>query len=634
MPLRKRLSLVAAAAVGIAIVLVAIVSYVVVRGELRGQVDDALRAQLVAAQSGFHTIDQAPPGIPASAGGPAQYVQYVDASGHPSHRLGDITLPINAQALKIASTGTGTYMGDIHVGDNHLRELMFPALLGLPNGQELMVAVQLARPLNQVDHVLSELRLILALLGLGGIALAGALGRIASRRVLAPLAEVAQTAEQIGETDDLSLRLKIHADDEVGQLATRFNAMLDRLEASRSALDESVSAQRQLVADASHELRTPITSLRTNIEVLLAGAKLDEEDRRRLLSDVVEQSEELTALVGDLIDLARGDLPPGSTDDVRLDRIAEESVSRSRRNSPGVRFSTALEPVIVEGVPERLERAINNLLDNAARHSPPGGTSRSSSTTTACAFATMEPASTNRIFHTSSIASSAARTRAASRARDSASRSCARSPSSTAVRSARTMLLTAARSSRSGCRRRRVRLTGPVGGRLTRAHRRHGRRTQTLGARRGPRDPGPTRRQEALAQEPEQDREDRCRDQHQQRRSVAAAADHANQADPDRDRRHRCQQGRVRAVAGEVLARGHLEDAGGADHEPDDKRRGAAADQPHDDCDEAREDRDLRDRDAAERTRRPLAFGPELALAAPRLLRGGRLALGALLAAR
>ena len=191
--------------------------------------------------------------------------------------------------------------------------------------------------------------------------------------MLAPLAEVAQTAEQIGQTDDLSHRLRIHADDEVGQLATRFNNMLERLEGSRAELDESVRAQRQLVADASHELRTPVTSLRTNIEVLLAGGELLEEDRRRLLADVVEQSEELSALVGDLIELARGDLPPDATEDTRLDRIVDESLARAHRNSPEVVFEASLVPVIVEGAPERLGRAVNNLLDNAARHSPPGG---------------------------------------------------------------------------------------------------------------------------------------------------------------------------------------------------------------------------------------------------------------------
>ncbi len=276
--------------------------------------------------------------------------------------------------VRVARGASGPYLDDVRVGGSHLRVLtvQLPGQFNIGSNVET-VAVQLARPLNGVDHILASLRLVLLLLCAFGVALAATLGRLAAGRVIAPLSEVAQTAEQIAETDDLSLRLRIRADDEVGQLARRFNHMLERLESSRSELDESVRAQRQLVADASHELRTPVTSLRTNIEVLLEGGKLEEEDRRRLLADVVEQSEELSGLVGDLIELARGDLPPGTTEAIRLDRVIEESLVRARRNYPHVRVSASLEPRVVEGAPDRLGRAINNLLDNAARHSPPDG---------------------------------------------------------------------------------------------------------------------------------------------------------------------------------------------------------------------------------------------------------------------
>ena len=155
-------------------------------------------------------------------------------------------------------------------------------------------------------------------------------------------------------------------------MAERFNEMLERLEISRGALDASVTAQRQLVADASHELRTPVTSLRTNIEVLLSDGVLDEEDRRRLLTDVVEQSEELSTLVADLIDVARGDVPPENLEDVRLDRLVEAGLDRARRNSPRSHFTVDLRPVVVVGSAERLMRAVNNLLDNACRHTDPG----------------------------------------------------------------------------------------------------------------------------------------------------------------------------------------------------------------------------------------------------------------------
>ncbi len=374
MSLRKRLTIIAAASVAIAILLALAISYMVVRSQLRGQVDDSLRAQAQAVETfGLNSLHAQVPGIPASAGGPAQYVQlYADSR---AIRLsGNIALPVNGPTLQLATGRGKPFLTDLQLGDNHLREITFPISVPLQDGAVVPAAVQLARPLNSIDSVLSNLRLVLVLLFVGGIALAAVLGRVASRRVLRPLGEVAQAAQHIGETEDLHSRLHVHADDEVGQLATNFNAMLDRLETSRDALDESVRAQRQLVADASHELRTPVTSLRTNIEVLLEGGELEPDDRRRLLADVVEQSEELSALVNDLIELARGDQPGAETDDVRLDRVAAESVARARRNAPGIEFRADLAPVLVDGVPERLGRAINNLLDNAARHSPPGAT--------------------------------------------------------------------------------------------------------------------------------------------------------------------------------------------------------------------------------------------------------------------
>src|SRR5437763_2081844 len=368
MALRRRVGLAAAAAVAIAVVLVALISYWAVRGQLRGQVDDSLRAQAsaIAHRAG---LNQPFPGIPASAGGPAPYIQVVLADGSTFHRQGDIQLPVTKQVMSVAD-GASPYMTDVRISGSHLRELDF-GIPGTFQGQP--VAVQLARPLSSVDNVLAKLRLVLVLLCAGGVALAAVLGRMAARRVLAPLAEVADTAQHIEQTEDLTSRIRIHADDEVGQLAARFNAMVARLESSRGLLDESVRAQRQLVADASHELRTPVTSLRTNIEVLLSEHQLPEEERRRILTDVVEQTEELGGLVNDLIELARGELPAAEVQDVHLDQVVAESVDRATRNFPAVQFETRLDPALVEGAPERLGRAVNNLLDNAARHPPPRG---------------------------------------------------------------------------------------------------------------------------------------------------------------------------------------------------------------------------------------------------------------------
>ena len=153
--------------------------------------------------------------------------------------------------------------------------------------------------------------------------------------------------------------------DELGRLATSFNTMLE-------ALEESTRAQRQLVADASHELRTPLTSLRTNIEVLAGDHTLPADEKSRLLSDVVEQLGEMTTLISELIELARVEQQTSEPEDVRLDELVGDVVERARRNRPGVAYTTDLEETVVRGVPSTIERAVGNLLDNAAKWSPPG----------------------------------------------------------------------------------------------------------------------------------------------------------------------------------------------------------------------------------------------------------------------
>jgi two-component system, OmpR family, sensor histidine kinase MprB len=371
-PLRRRLAIACASAVALAILLASLIVYVVVREQLLGQVDNELHSQAALVPQLRCNQDQEGPQLPASTGGGAPIWQVVNADGQILCSDGNASLPFDNHVQSVALGNGGGYLQDVAVGGTVLRELTVPVNVMGGFASEA-AALQLARPLAPVNNVLSELRVVLFLLCAGGIALAACLGRLAAGRVLAPLAEVAQTAEHITDTEDLTSRIQYHADDEVGQLATRFNAMIERLQGSRSALDESVQAQRQLVADASHELRTPITSLRTNIEVLMAGDALSADDRHRLLADVLEQSEELSTLIGDVIELARGDLPITSAEDVRLDRVVADCMTRTRRDFPDVRFESSFEPVVIDGVPERLARAVKNLLDNAAHHSAVGG---------------------------------------------------------------------------------------------------------------------------------------------------------------------------------------------------------------------------------------------------------------------
>jgi two-component system sensor histidine kinase MprB len=369
MALRHRLTLLAAGTVGITVVLVSLAAFLVLRHELRSQVDNALAEQyaqvlLRLEESGFSSGVQLP-GSPFRGGAPSGPVQLLSSDGSIFARsTGDLPVPVDADDRAIAAGRRRYLVRDTHAGGLHLRVLT----AAFPGGG----AIQITRSLAGVDATLGRLRLVLVLLCAAGMLLAAALGRIFGRRVIQPVSELTAAAEHITQTEDLARRIDVPGDDEVGRMAQGFNTMLDTLEGSRRALDDSVHAQRQLVADASHELRTPVTALRTNIEVLLAGDELPDEDRRRLLEDVRSETEELSALITDVIELARGDGPPAEVEEVQLDALVAEAVHRASRRRPAATFTAELEPTVVEGVPERLGRAVDNLLDNAAKYSPDG----------------------------------------------------------------------------------------------------------------------------------------------------------------------------------------------------------------------------------------------------------------------
>jgi two-component system sensor histidine kinase MprB len=381
MNFRRRIALMAAAAVAIAVVLASALTYLLVAHQLRGQVDAQLRGRahglpLIASQVAHAPEDLPifPRAIPRNlflgiSPRPNQvrgYQQLVNSKGKILRRSGSaqVTLPVSGATLALAAKHGRPVFSDARVNGLHLRILAESVRPGL--------AVQFAQPLTEADHLLRQLRLILALIALGGIALAALLGGLVARAVVAPVGRLTRAAEHVARTQDLSGRIEAAGADEIGRLAVSFNAMLDALDRSMSALDASVHAQRQLVADASHELRTPVTSLRMNIEILQAAHDMHPAEREQMFAEVVMQIEELTLLVNDLIDLARGEEPPADTEDVRLDQIVRESVERAHRHAPETPFDTTLAPTLLTGVPARLGRAVNNLIDNAVKYSPPG----------------------------------------------------------------------------------------------------------------------------------------------------------------------------------------------------------------------------------------------------------------------
>jgi two-component system sensor histidine kinase MprB len=337
-------------------------AYVIVRTQLVRQLDQSLEEQLAA---GIHFERSGPPtpgGRPPPFGFPG-YVQVTYPDGTMELSTGEqFHLPVSPQTLAVARGDQDTYFSNTTVRGVHVRILTAPGR-NTETGQS--VAVQLARPLTEVDTSLRHLRLLLLLITLLGTGLAAVAGLGVARAGLAPVRRLTDTVEQITVTGDLSQRIDVTSDDELGRLSARFDEMLDSIQALQSA-------QRQLVADASHELRTPLTSLRTNLEVLARGEGLSADEREHLLGDVVAELEDLSVLVGDLTELARGSAVDETTEDVRLDEVAERALERARRRAPELGYRADLQSSVVRGTAARLDRAIGNLLDNAAKWSPPG----------------------------------------------------------------------------------------------------------------------------------------------------------------------------------------------------------------------------------------------------------------------
>ena len=355
MTFRTRLALASAVAVAAAIAVASLTAYALVRTQLRASLDDALRERadkvIVKEDRPLTEFEIAQPLL----GGAGGYAQLVLANGEVIRRPdAEIELP-KTGASSVALGAREPFFSDATIRGTHVRILTEQLTPG--------IAVQIARPLDEVDRTLDRLAAFLTAISAGGIAFAAFLGLMISRAAVAPVRRLTETAERVSATRDLSQRIAFTGRDELGRLAASFDTML-------GALDDSVRAQTQLVADASHELRTPLTSLRTNVEVLQRADELPEHERRQLLEEIRSQAEELTRLVGDLLDLSRTEKMEPET--VAFDELVEGAIERTKRMADGVVFDARLEPTTIQGVPSRLERAVTNLLDNAAKWSPSG----------------------------------------------------------------------------------------------------------------------------------------------------------------------------------------------------------------------------------------------------------------------
>jgi two-component system sensor histidine kinase MprB len=380
MSLRRRIAAAAALAVAAVALAMGVVGYTSARSHLIGEIKQELRSRASTYLSGHrsgslsrvplaengHTRASSsagsgglPPG-PALGGAPGYFQLVYPAGKALAPEGGKPQLSVSASVLAVAKGERGSFFTTARVKGVHAEVLTV-------DDRSAGYAVQIALPLTEVDAVLHGLLLPYGLLVGGGVLLGLLLAAALSRSALAPIERFLRSAESMNVSQEHPGRLEEAGASELRRLAATFNRALD-------ALERSIEAQRSLVADASHELRTPIAALRSNIQIFLESDRLPLAERTDLQQSIIAELDDLTEVVADVMELARGATPSDQREPVELDVLVREAVERAQRRVPGLQFELDLQPTVIDAAVEQVARAVGNVIDNACKWSPPGST--------------------------------------------------------------------------------------------------------------------------------------------------------------------------------------------------------------------------------------------------------------------